>query len=160
MIPPTLRQAAREGTHTALMISALGVLAHLSHAPLLFPSLGPTALALAHPPRPTTRAVLGGHLLGIGCGLLALTACGLLHHPNALVEGVSPARVLAVSLSLGGTSALMRATHAVHGPACATTLIISLGLMRTPDQLAAMIVALLLLTLMGRSLNVAGRTTR
>lgn len=53
--------------------------------------------------------------------------------------------MLAAGLSLGITSGLMVLLKAPHPPAGATTLIVSLGLLRDLDQLAVLMLAVLVL---------------
>jgi CBS-domain-containing membrane protein len=60
--------------------------------------------------------------------------------------GVSLPRVLAAALSLGLTSGLMVLFRSPHPPAGATTLIISLGILTQPWQLAVLMLAVVLLT--------------
>jgi CBS domain-containing membrane protein len=76
---------------------------------------------------------------------MSLVVFGLLDAPPALMAGVDWPRVGAAALSLGGTSALMVLSDAVHPPAGATTLIISLGLMPFFWQIPILMGAVLLL---------------
>ncbi|HST88082.1 MAG TPA: HPP family protein, partial [Ktedonobacterales bacterium] len=84
--------------------------------------------------------------IGVVSGYLALALTGLTAAGPALTSGVTWPRVLAAALSLGLTSALMMLLHAPHPPAGATTLIVSLGLLTHPAQLALLMVAVALLT--------------
>jgi CBS domain-containing membrane protein len=74
-------------------------------------------------------------------------------HAPALVEGVTWGRVGAAALSLGLTSAAMVWLRVSHPPACSTTLIVSLGLLREFDQLAVLMVGVALLVGLGFSIN-------
>lgn len=130
-------------------MALMAVLAELTRSPFVFPSLGPTAFMLFHDPAAVScrpAHVMGGHGIGIACGYLALVLTGLQDAPSVLAEGVNPARVVAVALSLGLTGGLMIACKVEHPPAGATTMIVSLGLMAQPWQLVviALGVALLL----------------
>ena len=116
----------------SLSIGLLAVVAHFTSSPFIFPSLGPTAFLLFYQPTAVAscpRNTLIGHLIGATVGWICLAAFGLADAPSAMVEGVTWARVGATALSLGGTSAAMVLLGAVHPPAGATTLIVSLGLM-------------------------------
>jgi CBS-domain-containing membrane protein len=74
-----------------------------------------------------------------------------------LASGVSVARVGAAALSLGLTSGLMVWLRVPHPPAGATTLIVSLGILTSPTQLAVLMLAVVLLTVQGYVINrVAG----
>ncbi len=71
----------------------------------------------------------------------------------ALVVGVTWPRVIAAGLSLGLTAGVMVLLKAPHPPAGATTLIISLGILRQPWQLLLLIGAVILLTLQAIVIN-------
>ena len=73
-----------------LALAVSGLAAWLFKQPLLFPSLGPTALLffeqpLAAPSSP--RNTLIGHLVAILAGAISLALFGLLDHPSVLTEG-------------------------------------------------------------------------
>ena len=103
--------------------------------PFIFPSLGPSAFALVLGEDPiSARRVIGGHVVGIVCGFVAyhLLAPGLTFHVFPVTWSVQDLRLAASGVaSLWLTTAGMLLTHTRHAPACATTLIISLGLMPT-----------------------------
>ena len=84
---------------------------------------------------------------------MSLAAFGLLHAGPAVGGGVTAARVGAAALSLGLTSGLMVLLRAPHPPAGATTLIVSLGLLRTPLQLAVLMAAVVLLCIQAIIIN-------
>lgn len=117
-------------------------IAWVTGEPFIFPSIGPSAYLLAVGDvgggvRRRAYEVVGGHFVGVVAGLLAYNvfAAGLAvtaNHDPLSMEGLRLAvsGVSSVSLSTYG----MLATDAKHGPACATTLIISLGLLSTAYQ--------------------------
>ncbi|TQJ20158.1 HPP family protein [Micromonospora sp. A202] len=76
-----------------------------------------------------------GHAVALLAGYLFLMVCGLADEPSALQEGVSGPRIVAVAGSLAVTVLVLMLLKASHAPAGATTLIVSLGLLRTPTQL-------------------------
>lgn len=78
---------------------------------------------------------------------------GLTAAAPALSSVVTLARVGAAALSLGLTSGLMVWLKVPHPPAGATTLIVSLGILRTRGQLVVLMVAVLLLTAQGFVIN-------
>lgn len=132
-----------------LSIGIMSAVALLTGSPFIFPSLGPTAFLFFYrptAPEATPRNTLLGHGIGALCGYLALALTGLTAAGPAFITGVTWPRVLAAALSLGLTSALMLLLHAPHPPAGATTLIVSLGLLTQPGQLALLLVAVALLT--------------
>ena len=62
------------------------------------------------------------------------------------VEGITPARVGAVALSVGLTGGVLRLLRSAHPPAGATTIIVSSGLLAEPSQMLAVAVGVVLLT--------------
>ncbi len=129
-MPGIIRDSMRIG----LLLTVPALIAWLTGRPFIFPSLGPSAFSLVvnGTKENTARKVIGGHLLGVIGGLAA-------YHLAA--QGVSlahlPAQFSLPMLRLGAsgvisvifTSAGMLAARAVHPPACATTLIVALGVL-------------------------------
>lgn len=139
-----------------LALAVSGLAAYLTKQPLLFPSLGPTAFLFFESPmsrQSSPRNTLIGHLVAILAGALSLIIFGLLHHPSVLVEGVTLARIGAAALSLSLTGAVLLLLKSSHPPTGATTLIVSLGLLKTPHQMAILMVGVVLLTIVGWILN-------
>jgi CBS-domain-containing membrane protein len=140
-------------------IVSIGVMAAAAWAtgsPFVFPSLGPTAFLFFYTPLAPSAAprnTIFGHAIGALAGYLSLVLFGLTDAAPALATGVSPARVGAAALSLGLTSGLMVWLKVPHPPAGATTLIISLGILTSPTQLAVLMLAVVLLTLQGFVIN-------
>lgn len=139
-----------------IAIGAIGLVAFVTGDPFVFPSLGPTAFLLFYSPlvpASSPRNAIGGHLIGAAAGYLALVVFGLANDPPALSESVTAARVGAAGLSLGLTCGAMVWARVPHPPAGATTLIVSLGLLREPGQLAVLMVAVVLLVAQGLAIN-------
>lgn len=137
-------------------IGIMATVAWVTGEPFVFPSLGPTAFLLFYTPMlpaSSPRNTLGGHLIGAAAGYLALVLFGLTSDPPALGSGVSAARVGAAALSLGLTSGAMVWARVPHPPAGATTLIVSLGILREPGQLAVLMAAVALLVVQGFLVN-------
>lgn len=119
--------------------------------PVLFPSLGPTAYLFAVAPgdaesRP--HRAIGGHLLGVVAGLVAYHALapGLVATAPSPALSVGTARLAAAGVtSVGLTTAAMLATDLRHAPACATTLIVSLGLLATLRTAGLIVAAVVVL---------------
>jgi CBS-domain-containing membrane protein len=148
--PPRLVWAVFVFINGFLAIAILAGLAMVSHTPLVFPSVGPTAFLLYFMPTAPTaspRNTLCGHALGIACGYAALCLVGLEHAPSAILEEIHGPRVLAAALSLAATGALMILFRVVHPPAGATTLIISLGFITSPAHLCVIEIAVALMAL-------------
>ena len=139
--------------YVGVLLAVPGALAWVTGQPLVFPSLGPSAFLLAtrrDDSATAPRRVIGGHLVGIAAGLgayhtiapgLAVTA------PVSMLAAdqfrLVTSGVVAVALTSGG----MLATETSHPPACATTLIVSLGLL--PSAVDALLIAVAVIVLVG-----------
>ncbi len=100
-----------------LALAVSGLAAYLAKQPLLFPSLGPTALLFFERPMAATsspRNALIGHAVAILAGALSLALFGLLDNPSILVEDATPARIGAGALSVALTGAVLLLLNASH----------------------------------------------
>lgn len=139
-----------------LSIALMALAALATGQAFVFPSLGPTAFLFFYTPltpAASPRNAIYGHLIGVAAGWSSLAIFGLRHVGPALTTGVSGPRVAAAALSLGLTAGLMVLLRSPHPPAGATTLIISLGILRTPAQMAVLMCAVVLLTLQALVIN-------
>ena len=142
-------------TATTGAIALVGVAAVLTHSPMVFPSLGPTAFMLFAAPlivEASPRNVFCGHLIGVLSGVLALAVFGLLQAAPDL-EDITWQRLGAVTLSLALTLAAMTWLGVQHAPAAATTLIVGLGLIHQAKDLAVMLVAVVALLVLAAVIN-------
>jgi CBS-domain-containing membrane protein len=136
-------------------IALMAAAAAVTRQPFLFPSLGPTAFLLFYTPRAASacpRNTLAGHLIGVLAGYGSLAAFGLTDAGPAGTH-VTAARIGAAALSLGVTAGAMAWLRVPHPPAGATTLIISLGLLTRPAELAVLMLAVLFLAGQGIAIN-------
>src|SRR4051812_39682793 len=147
------KQVARRPVHvfvgSAFAMVVAGAVALLTHQPWLFPSLGPAVMLHVEKPRApesSPRNTLVGHAVALVAGYAFLVVCGLRHHPSSLQEGVGTARIVAAAGALGVTLLVLVLLRASHPPAGATTLIVALGLLRTPGQLVVAACAVVLVT--------------
>jgi CBS domain-containing membrane protein len=141
-----------------LALAVSGLAANVAGQPLLFPSLGPTALLSFERPLArisSLRNTLIGHAVAIGAGAFSLAVFGLLNDPSVLVENVTLARVGAGALSVALTGAILLLLRASHPPTGATTLIVSLGFLQTPPEMAVLMVGVVILTVVGWLINCA-----
>ena len=150
--------AVADALHAAGLLAVAGALAWATGRPLVFPSLGPSAyLIAAGPERPSARALLGGHAVGILAGLLAYhgLADGAVI-TGALAAGDPTGAGLAASgvVSVGVTTFGMALTDTRHAPACATTLIVSLGLLPSVADAAVIAVGVAVLWLASQATTV------
>ncbi|WP_348612398.1 HPP family protein [Halobaculum rarum] len=156
-----LPDAVVDALHAAGLLAVAGALAWATGRPLVFPSLGPSAyLIAAGSDRPSGRALLGGHAVGVLAGLAAYH--GLADGAaitGALTAGELAGARLAVSgvVSVGLTTFGMALTETRHAPACATTLIVSLGLLPSVADAAVIVVGVVTLWLASRATDLASR---
>jgi len=139
-----------------IALAVSGLAAYVAKQPLLFPSLGPTALLFFERPMAATsspRNTLIGHAVAVGAGAFSLAIFGLLDDPSVLVENVTSARIGAASLSLALTGAVLLLLNSSHPPTGATTLIVSLGFLHTPPEMAALMAGVAILTFVGQVIN-------
>lgn len=142
--------------HAALLSAAVlgmsGGVGLVVHQPWLFPSLGPTVmLFFESPEQPSARPLntLVGHLVGIAAGWAALGVFGLVDQPPAPVAGLTGGYVAAGAVSVAATTAVLTGLRLPHPPAGASTLIVSLGILTTPAEIASMVGAVVLVTVAG-----------
>ena len=139
-----------------ISIGLMAAAAFVTGVPFIFPSLGPTAFLFFYTPTlaaASPKNTIMGHLIGALAGYLSLVLFGLTEAAPALATEVTSSRVGAAALSLALTSGLMVWFKVPHPPAGATTLIVSLGILRTPFQLTVLMVAVVLLTVQGFVIN-------
>jgi hypothetical protein len=150
------------GLVAGALFAVLGIVAWATGSAFIFPSLGPSAFVLAfarEDNRPQWSRVVGGHVIGALAGFLAYT---LLAGGTALTATLPALSVAGLRLTASGfvsvmlTSWAMVTTDTVHAPACATTLIVSLGLLSSPRQVGIIVVSVVLLVTVH---EVLGRTT-
>ncbi|MFP9191757.1 HPP family protein [Natronosalvus vescus] len=146
-----MRRRVGTSLYAGLLFTVLGAVAWISGQPFIFPSLGPSAFILAfdrRSERTRTYRIVGSHLIGGVAGLLAFTllanGVSITQTPPAYSpEGFWLTTSAVVSIVL--TTWAMIATDTIHPPACATTLIVSLGLLSTPTQVAIIVVSIVIL---------------
>ncbi|HET7723249.1 MAG TPA: HPP family protein [Propionibacteriaceae bacterium] len=149
--------AAYAGVLSLVVLAIVGLVGILTHLPWLFPSLGPTVmLFFESPEQPASRPenTLIGHLTGAAMGVLCLYGFSLQHTPSAPVGGLTGSYVAAGALSVALTTLVLTWLQRPHPPAGATTLIVSLGILRTPVQLLSLVGAVVLVTIDGWALNI------
>ncbi|WP_324664762.1 HPP family protein [Haloarcula sediminis] len=137
----------RQSGHAGALLAALGGVVWLTGLPFLFPSLGPTAYLFATQPsarQSAARRVLGGHAVGVLAGLVAYHAIA---GGAVITASMGPASMAGLRLATSGvvavalTTAGMALTDTGHAPACATTLIVGLGILAAPRQGAIIVLA-------------------
>ena len=147
------------GVNVFVHFGVLGIITIASGRPFLFPSLGPSAYLMATGEQPREEGayhVIGGHTVAVAAGMIVYT---IFVHEGAstyvVFQEADPAlsRELVVlsasaTLSMILTTVVMLLTKTNHPAACATTLIIALGLMGGLADAVVIIVAVAILTFM------------
>ena len=137
-------------------IAIMAFTALITGAPFVVPSLGPTAFLFFYTPTAPSaspRNALVGHAIGAVAGWVSLQAFGLANAGPAVTSGMTWPRVLAAALSLGLTSGIMVLLKSPHPPAGATTLLISLGVLRHPWEIGVLLLAVVMLTIQAFVIN-------
>src|SRR5205807_10485265 len=111
---------------------------------LFFSPLGETS---------SPRNTIFGHAIGLVCGYAAFAATGAGVLPFGAHQGIFWPRILAAALSLSATGAFMVLLEISHPPAGATTLIVSLGIISKPREMAIIAVAVFLLVAQALAIN-------
>lgn len=146
-----MRRQIGTSLYAGVLFAVLGMIAWISGQPFIFPSLGPSAFILAFArrgERTRTYRVVGSHLIG---GIAGLFAYFLFANGVTLIATSGPLSFAGLRLAASGflsivlTSWGMIATDTNHAPACATTLIVSLGLLPTPLQVTIIVVSVIVL---------------
>ncbi|WP_281193849.1 HPP family protein [Halorubrum sp. F4] len=146
-----MRRRVGTSLYAGFLFVVLGAIAWATGQPFVFPSLGPSAFLLAFDRRggrERAARIVGAHLIGGVAGLLAWSVLAAGVSLTATPPAFSPEgfRLAAsATVSLVATSWAMIATDAVHAPACATTLIVSLGLLSTPTEVGIVVVSVVVL---------------
>jgi CBS-domain-containing membrane protein len=151
-----VRTGSYSAALSALCLLVVGAVGIALKQPWVFPSLGPTVMVLAETPtQPAAhpRNVVAGHVVGVMAGYLSLLLFGLTDHPAVVQEGLTSTRLAAAVLSVALTAFVLQAIRTPHPPAGATTLIVSLGILKTPASLRALLLSVLLLTLVATLVN-------
>ncbi|MBU1698697.1 MAG: HPP family protein [Candidatus Eisenbacteria bacterium] len=136
----------------AVALGIITAVAFVTHFPLLFPPLGPSAFILFNTPmspNASPKNVILSHTVAALSGLTALHLLVLIF-PEAHLSNpqiLSWPRVAVIGLAMGLTGALILALRCPHPPAAATALIVALGYFETPIKVLGLLLALVLLVL-------------
>lgn len=144
------------GVLSLVALALAGAVGLATRQPWLFPSLGPTVMLFFESPEtPSSRPrnALVGHGVGLVVGAACFYALGLNGQPPVPSGGLTASYLAAGALSVATTTVVLTLLKTPHPPAGATTLIVSLGILTQPTQLAAMAGAIVLVTVAGWGLN-------
>ncbi len=149
--------AIRAPLKIGLLLAVPALVAWLTGRPFIFPSLGPSAFSLVidGDGEESARRVVGGHLLGVLGGLVAY---------HLVAQGVSLAHLppqFSLSMLRLGASGVISVVLTSLGMHCATTLIVSLGVLSTVGDALYIMLAVSLMYALHRFLlpgHGSGRT--
>jgi CBS-domain-containing membrane protein len=130
--PGTRIQQLGKAVLGGILVMIPGALGLVSGMFWLFPSLGPSYFMQVQTPQLKAAQpfnVVGGHLIGVGAGYLAVLALGGLSGiPSALsAHRLLTVHVVASGLAIGLMILVQLLAKAEHPPAAATVLLITLG---------------------------------
>jgi CBS-domain-containing membrane protein len=140
----------------AALIAVIALAGWLSHSPLVFASLGPTAFELIETPeRPSARPynVIVGNIIAIVAAFIALWLTGAGSTPSVSAAGVPLLRVWAATFAAMLTAFGTLLLEATQPAALSTTLLIALGIMQTGKDAGVILVAILLMTAIGEPIR-------
>jgi hypothetical protein len=153
----SIRRQVVTTVYAGFLFGVLGLIAWASGQAFVFPSLGPSAFVLAfdrHADRGQLREIVLAHAIGCVGGFAAWT----LVSPGAVITTTPPPfsaagfeLVSSAVLSIVSTTLGMVWLGEIHPPACATTLIVSLGLLSTPLAVTIIVVSVSLLVVVHAS---------
>lgn len=136
-----------------LSISAVAALAVIFKMPLIFPSLGPSALLFFNDDltlRPKIKTVFLGHTIGILSGFVAIQLfCLRLEHSQQL-DSLNYWHIATAALAVSLTGFLMKVSKQFHAPAGASALIVGLGLIFSLTAVSKLILGALVFSVVLR----------
>lgn len=135
-----------------LLILVVAAAGWISHQPLVFASLGPTAFELVEmPKRRSARpySIVIGNLVAVLAALVALMLTHARPTPAVSASGVPLLRVWAAVLATALTVFVTLLVRATQPAALSTTLLISLGIMQTLKDATVIMIAVILMVAVG-----------
>lgn len=140
----------------AALILVVSIVGWVSHQPLVFASLGPTAYELIEmPKRPSARPynIIVGHFIAVLAGFAALFLTYARSSPSVSANGVPLHRVWAAVVAALITVFFTLLVRATQPAALSTTLLVSLGIMQTTWEAAMIMAGVVLITLVGEPMR-------
>ena len=134
---------------TAILVAIPVAMSVALKSAFLFVSIGPIIYEYIERPMArasSPRSTIVGNAFALLVGYSSLAVFRLLDHPSAIEEGVTLARAGAVVCAVGITGGLLVLLRAVHPPAGSTLLLVTLGIMHRPLQLACIFATIIIVT--------------
>lgn len=141
---------------TAVLVAIPVALSLVVKSAFLFVSIGPIIYEYIERPMArasSPRSTIIGNAFALLVGYSALAVFRLLDHASAVEEGVTFARAAAVVCAIGVTGGLLVLLRAVHPPAGSTLLLVTLGIMHRPLQLACIFATIVIVTVAAWGIN-------
>jgi hypothetical protein len=136
----------------AALIVTVSLCGWLTHQPLVFASLGPTAFEIVETPqRPSARPynIIVGNVIALVAAYGALWLTDAWDVPTVSAHGVPLPRVWAAMLASLFTVFFTLILKATQPAALSTTLLVALGVMQTLKDGALIMAAVVLITVIG-----------
>lgn len=140
----------------AALIAVISCAGWISHQPLIFASLGPTAFEIIETPeRPSARPynIILGNILAILAAYVSIVLVGAWSVPSISAAGIPFRRVCAATIASLLTVFFTLLLRANQPAALSTTLLISLGIMQTFKDGLLILVGVLLITAIGEPIR-------
>ena len=140
----------------AISICALGIIAWLTSLPLIFPALGPSSFILFSAPlsrAATPRNVITGHITCLVIGFSVWNLLSLLAGHDISPQIHSWWLYASASVALGLSCLILVRINCPHPPACASSLVVALGMVTNPAELLIMAAAIVWLAMQAVFLN-------
>lgn len=140
----------------AFLIFVAGIVGWAAHQPLVFASLGPTAYELIEMPERRSAkpyCVFVGHLVGVAAGFAALGIAGCWSTPPVSNAGVPLHRVWAGVIAAALTVLFTLLLRASQPAAVSTTLLVSLGIMQSPQDAGILMGGVIIMIVLGEPLR-------
>jgi hypothetical protein len=139
------------------LILVVAVAGWITHGPLVFSSLGPTAYELIEKPEAKsarTYNIIAGHCVGLAAGYFALWLLHAWSSPKVASAGfVAGPRIWAAVLAVTVTTFVTLAIRASQPASLSTTLLVALGSMQTAKDALAIAAAVVIMAAVGEPLR-------
>ncbi len=140
---------------STLTMTAIGAIAVWGREPFIFPPIGATlfilfAFPLAQEANP--RNVIGGHLIGLVAGIIALVVFSRVNVPPDATD-LDWGRLGAIVLALALAISVLMGLRVLHIPSVATALVVAMGLLSRPQDWAFMFLGAVAATAIAVAIN-------
>jgi len=139
-----------------LAIFTVGVLAWLTNLPLVFPALGPSTFILFSAPLSKAgapRSVVLGHIICLLCGYVTWYIMGFISGGQVTLERAGWPLFASATVALAASCFLLLLFNCPHPPACASSLVVALGMITGAFNILLMALVVLWLTFQAVMMN-------